>query len=288
MKRLKMLLISAAIMTALFVTSAHALEYTFDSPSTGDFGTPTSTEDIIRERENPNTDKSKNSALIPPGFGSPTSYLPNSGEFLTPNLAANGPLNSPSLTGTAGGSNAAAGGGAVVLPGPVGAVSSAPINFSTSSAASSTGAASNGGTVSSGYTDVTSDSYYKGGHLGTLKIPAIDLSVKIYQGTDSATLKKGIGHFTNTSIWDGNVSLAAHNRGTNSYFGKIHTLSEGDRITLTTKEGTRIYSVTSVMKISETDNSMLDSTSNNCVTLFTCVRDQREYRWCVRGVEIVA
>lgn len=277
----KTLLITAALLAAVLVTPASALEYTFDSPSTGDFGTPTSADDTIRERENPNTDKSRNSALIPPGFGSPTSYLPGSGEFLTPNLAADGPLNSPSLMGTAGGSNTTAGGGAVVLPGPVGSVSSVPPAFSTSNSTSTSGT-----TSSSGYTEVTSDSYYNGGHLGTLKIPAIDLTVKIYQGTDSATLKKGAGHFTNTSIWDGNVSLAAHNRGANSYFGKIHTLENGDRITLTTKEGTRTYSVTSVSKISETDNSMLETTSDNCITLFTCVRDEREYRWCIRSVEV--
>ena len=147
------------------------------------------------------------------------------------------------------------------------------------------GSVSNGGQTVS-FTEVTSDLYYSNGSLGTLKIPAIDLTVKIYQGTGSATLKKGAGHFTNTSIWNGNVSLAAHNRGANSYFGEIHTLENGDRITLTTKEGTRTYAVTSVSKISETDNSMLESTSENCITLFTCVRDQREYRWCVRAVEI--
>lgn len=284
MKRLRLLLIAAAMMAALFITPASALEYTFDSPSTGDFGTPTSAEDIIRERENPNTDKSKNSALVPPGFGTPTSYLPNSGEFLTPNLAADGPLNSPSLMATAGGSNTTAGGGAVSLPGPVGAVSSTiPPTFSTSSSGNASGGTAS---TSGSYTEVTADSYYKGGHLGRLEIPVIDLSVKIFQGTDSATLKKGVGHFTNTSIWDGNVSLAAHNRGANSYFGEINTLENGDRITLTTKEGTRTYAVTSVSKISETDNSMLESTSDNCLTLFTCVRDQREYRWCVRAVEV--
>ena len=277
-KRLISLLAACCLLAALSV-SASALEYTFDSPSTGDFGTPTSADETIRERENPNTDKSKNSALIPPGFGTPTSYLPGSGEFLTPNLAADGPLNSPSLMASAGGASSS--GGAVVLPGPVGSVSSTPPSFSASTSLDSAGGGSSGG----GYTEVTSDSYYKGGHLGTLKIPAIDLTVKVYQGTDSATLKKGAGHFTNTSIWNGNVSLAAHNRGANSYFGEIHTLENGDRITLTTKEGTRTYSVTSVSKISETDNSMLESTSENCITLFTCVRDQREYRWCVRAVE---
>ena len=31
-------------------------------------------------------DRSKNTALIAPGFGTPTSYLPGSGEYLTPNL----------------------------------------------------------------------------------------------------------------------------------------------------------------------------------------------------------
>lgn len=43
------------------------------------------------------------------------------------------------------------------------------------------------------FTDVTSDLYYSAGHLGALKFPAINLSVKIYQGTDSAALKEGGG-----------------------------------------------------------------------------------------------
>ena len=72
-------------------------------------------------------------------------------------------------------------------------------------------------TASVGFTSATEDSYYSNGSLGTLKIPAIGLSVKIVQGTDSAALKKGVGHFEETSIWNGNVGLAAHNRGTNRY-----------------------------------------------------------------------
>ena len=59
-------------------------------------------------------------------------------------------------------------------------------------------------------------------------------------------------------------------------------------MTLTTKLGTRTYSVASVKKITETDNSDTAATWENCVTLFTCVRDQRDYRWCVRAVEIGA
>lgn len=49
------------------------------------FARPTS-DDTIYEQEDPNVDRSKNVALIPPGFGTPTSYLPGSGAALTPNL----------------------------------------------------------------------------------------------------------------------------------------------------------------------------------------------------------
>ncbi|MCI8526419.1 MAG: sortase, partial [Oscillospiraceae bacterium] len=97
------------------------------------------------------------------------------------------------------------------------------------------------------------------------------------------SLAKGVGHFTGTSIWDGNTALAGHNRGVNTYFGQIHTLRSGDTIRLTTKLGTRTYSVTSVSKIRDTDTSVLAATAEDCITLVTCVRDQPAYRWCVRA-----
>ena len=46
------------------------------------------------------------------------------------------------------------------------------------------------------------------------------------------------------------------------------------------------YAVTSVNKISELDNSLLSPTAENCITLFTCVRNQSAYRWAVRAVEV--
>lgn len=256
MRRKLSAILSAVLLCALCVAPASALEYSIGGADDYLFGRPTS-DDTIYEWEDPNVDRGKNSALIPPGFGTPTSYLPGSGEFLTPNLAAGGPLH---------GGGVLAGGGVVAAPG----VGSYPTTS----------------TPVTAFTDVTKDLYYSNGSLGTLKIPAIDLTVKIYEGTDSRTLAKGAGHFTNTSIWDGNVAFAAHNRGVNNYFGKIHTLDIGDTIILKTRLGTRTYTVTDVMKVDETDSSMLAPNSGNCITLFTCVRDQREYRWCVRAVEV--
>lgn len=256
MKRLHMILLSAALLAALAVTPAHALEYTVDAPEDYLFGRPTS-DSTIYEQEEVNVDRSKNTALVPPGFGTPTSYLPGSGEHLTPNLVP-GALEGGLVTST-------------------GSVTGYP--------SVNTGASSWNGSGTA-FTAVTSDLYYSGGHLGTLKIPAIGLTVKVYEGTGSSTLAKGAGHFTDTSLWDGNCCIAAHNRGVNNHFGQLHTLEVGDTITWITKLGTRTYEVVSVSKVSETDASGTAAASENCLTLYTCVRNQSDYRWMVRAVEV--
>lgn len=258
------------LLCAVLIGQANALEYTIDEPEDHLFGTPTSMEEIHTEEDAPNSDRSKSVALIPPGFGTPTSYLPGSGEYLTPNLvpgALSGGL-VPQL-------------GAVNYPAVDAGTAYAPaqpvMDVSYLPAAQ---------TARTAFTDVTSDLYYSGGHLGTLSIPRLGVNVKIYEGTSSTELAKGAGHFPGTSIWSGNVCVAGHNRGTNCYFGDIHALNSGDKITLTTKLGSKTYSVVSVKKISETDSSDTAPTSEDCITLFTCVRNQSEYRWCVRAVAV--
>ena len=247
-------------MMASLAASASALEYSIAPPKDFDFGRDTSIE-VIHTADGGamrNEDVSKNAALIPPAFGSESMNALHTGEYLTPNLAPGGiPASGAVIGGSASG---------VITP---------------------------GSTVSGGsyqpsvlFTEVTNDLDYKNGALGRLEIPALDLSVRIYQGTDSKTLAKGIGHFKNTSIWNGNVCLAAHNRGANSYFGQIHTLDIGDKITLTTRLGTRTYKVTDVSKVSETDRGGLADSGENMLTLYTCVRNQRDQRWCVTAAEV--
>ncbi len=139
--------------------------------------------------------------------------------------------------------------------------------------------------TSTGYTQVTTSLYTSSGTLGTLSIPSIGLQVAIYEGTDDTALSKGAGHFSSTSIWDGNVALAGHNRGVTNHFGEIHTLDTGDTIKLYTTLGTRVYEVYSVRMISATDVSVLKPSSENIITLVTCVMDNPEYRWCVQAIE---
>ena len=49
--------------------------------------------------------------------------------------------------------------------------------------------------------------------------------------------------------------------------------------------GTRTYAVTSVEKVSVNDSSGTAATTDNRVTLYTCVMDQPEYRWCVTAIQ---
>ncbi len=253
-------LMLAALTAALCVTPASALNYTMAPPEDYLFARPTS-DDTIYEPEAVNVDRSKNAALIPPGFGTPTSYLPGSGELLTPNLAPGGL--SGGLVNTVGSTTSP------LLMEEYPTIDSGSTWMDTTA-----------------FTEVTSALYDSGGSLGTLRIPSIGLTVKVYEGTGSTPLAKGAGHFTGTSIWDGNVCIAGHNRGVNNHFGKIHTLAAGAAITLTTKLGTRTYAVTSVDKVLETNTSGTAATSDNRITLYTCVMDQRAYRWMVQAVEV--
>ena len=273
------------MLCALCVTQASALEYDFDAPEDYLFGQPTS-DDTIYEWENPNVDRSKNTALVAPGFGTPTSYLPGSGEYLTPNLvpgAFSGGL--VNAVGSAGANTTGGVAGSSTIAGEYPPVDTSG-NFTMTQIPSSSPTDIAQGSIGSGYTEVTSDLYYANGSLGTLKIPSIGLTVNVVQGTDSAALAKGAGHFTNTSIWDGNVCFAGHNRGVNNHFGKIHTLEAGDTITLTTMLGTRTYAVVSVEKVSVNDSSGTAATTDNRVTLYTCVMNEPDYRWCVTAVQV--
>ena len=284
-------LLLLCLLAAFCASPAYALEYTFDESDGPNYGKPTSVEVVQSADSMPkNEDRSKNAALIPPGFGSATSNMLGSGTYLTPDLVPS------AMAGT----NATiSGSAATILPPSVGGASVYADSYAALPANGSSDVTILPGTsgmlmdagasvlsASSGYTEVTSDLYYSNGSLGTLSIPSIGVTVDIYEGTDAATLKKGAGHFEDSSIWDGNVGIAAHNRGTNAYFGKIHTLSQGDTITLTTALGTRSYAVTSVTKVSETDRSSLAASQSNMITLYTCVQNESDFRWCVQGVEL--
>lgn len=124
--------------------------------------------------------------------------------------------------------------------------------------------------------------------IGKLKIPKLEIEAEIKEGIDLEILANSIGHFKNSSLWDGNIALASHNRGSSvaHYFEGIHLLDVGDEIIYTTNMGERRYQVFSQKEISNTDWSVTLNTEENMITLITCVTGQPEKRLCVQAKEV--
>lgn len=119
--------------------------------------------------------------------------------------------------------------------------------------------------------------------IGVIKIDKIGFSGLVYKGTSLDTLSKGVGHFDSSPYLNGNVCLAAHN--TSKYWAKLHTLKKGDKIIYTSFLGTKEYSITDMLQISETDWTKLSNTTENMLTLLTCVKGKPTQRLCVQALE---
>lgn len=118
-------------------------------------------------------------------------------------------------------------------------------------------------------------------------ISKINLNAPILEGTSKETLRKGVGHFENTSRWNGNVCLAAHNRGYKyNYFQELKKLEIGDKILYQKQGESREYEVCYKEKILETDLSKIEETKENKITLITCMENMPEYRLCIQAEEI--
>lgn len=125
-------------------------------------------------------------------------------------------------------------------------------------------------------------------YIWQIQIPVIELVADISEGTTPNVIAKYVGHFSKTSTLNGNIGLAAHNRGydVESYFKNIKNLQLGDEIIYQKDEEIKKYKVIKNIIIDETDWTYLQSTNDNRITLITCVEDKPEYRRCVQAVEL--
>ena len=134
--------------------------------------------------------------------------------------------------------------------------------------------------------EVTEDDGFEEDLIGSLKIEKINLNGTVKEGSTNEILRDYIGHIEETAKYDGNVGLAAHNRGNKySYFARINELEPGDEIVYTTKYGERKYIVDTKKEILETDWSNLEETSDNRLTLITCIKNKVNQRLCVQAVQ---
>ena len=119
-----------------------------------------------------------------------------------------------------------------------------------------------------------------------IEIPSISLVADISEGIDKETLNKYVGHFNITPKKEGNIGLAAHNRGYQvNYFENLKKLKGGEEIIYTCGSFNKTYVVIKNIKISDEDWSYLENSNENKITLITCIENEPEYRRCVQAIE---
>src|SRR5205809_8006785 len=112
-----------------------------------------------------------------------------------------------------------------------------------------------------------------GNAVAILKIPRIHLNMVVVEGTDTESLKRGPGHYTDTALpWEdhGRVGIAGHRTTYLHPFWSLDQLKPDDRIRLITRHGTFDYHVTKVFTIQPSDSWVLDQTKKPTLVLTTC------------------
>lgn len=247
-----------------FAAPAFAVNYSFESgaDTLADFGGATSTDEPVSvDPMNENIRRNKDAAMLPPP------YFFGSGDIPTePSSLYHDNLRESGFVPAA--QSPAASGGEDYAPG------SADVSTGLLPSASQIAALN------------TAPLYYADGSIGTIYAERTKKTVIVYEGESLDNLKKGAGHFSATSAWDGNVALCGHNRGNQPYFGFVKDMQTGDRVTYTTKYGVRVYEVVSKEQISEYDNSKLAWSGENLLTLITCIENTPELRWAATLKEV--
>ena len=279
-KFLVMCLLASSFINTVPLYAANNYQFVSGADTKSIFGKSTSSDEIVPvNQETTNIRRNKDASYFPPSYGIFSGEIPTNQTSLYHN-------NDKASYGV--GTNINSGGGSV-------STNSISTNNASNSISDSglpdtvlPTAEVTSSVLSTGSTSVlnTSTWKYDDGSIGSLHIPKINKTLKVYEGESLENMRKGIGHFESTSAWDGNVCFAGHNRGASGYFGFVKDLEIGDKMTYTTRYGVRNYKIVSKVRINDTDYTSLGWTDKNTLTLITCVENKPSLRWSVQAEEI--
>jgi sortase A len=104
---------------------------------------------------------------------------------------------------------------------------------------------------------------------GLLHIPAVDLTVPIFEGTAELNLSRGVGRIDGTSDIgeSGNMGIAGHRDG---FFRSLKDVKVGDVIEVETLDQVVSYRIENFLIVDPSDIEVLDQTSESMLTLVTC------------------
>jgi len=113
---------------------------------------------------------------------------------------------------------------------------------------------------------------HTGEGIGRIKIPAIDLDIVMVQGTDTASLQRGPGHYPKTPLpgGAGTVGIAGHRTTYLAPFRHIDDLKKGNQIDIEMPYGDFRYSVGRARIVDPSDVKIVHRTRHERVVLTAC------------------
>jgi sortase A len=111
-----------------------------------------------------------------------------------------------------------------------------------------------------------------GDAIGRITMPAIGVSEYVVEGTDTASLRKGPGHYPSTPLPGerGTAAIAGHRTTYGAPFRRLDKLQPGDRITLDMSYGRFVYHVQRLKIVDDQDLSVLRRVRENRLILSAC------------------
>lgn len=109
----------------------------------------------------------------------------------------------------------------------------------------------------------------KGEMIGHLTIPVLARKLPIIEGTGSAELKKGVGHFSKSVLpgQEDNCVLSGHR---DTVFRGLGRLKKGDVFIVQTAAGRFTYEIRRVRIVDKEDRTVIVPTKNAVLTVTTC------------------
>jgi sortase A len=99
------------------------------------------------------------------------------------------------------------------------------------------------------------------GHaIGTIRMPTLDRRYAVVEGTDTDSLRKGPGHYPETSFpgQGGTVAFAGHRTTYGAPFNSVDKLKQGDEIVLDMPYGKFTYAVERTRIVDPSETSVVD------------------------------
>jgi sortase A len=108
-----------------------------------------------------------------------------------------------------------------------------------------------------------------GSLVGRLEIPRLKFSAIVLEGSDSGTLRLGVGRIPETADpgQKGNIVLSGHR---DTFFRPLRNIRDGDRISLVTPSGRFQYVVDWTTVVNPSNTTSLMPTPKPALTLVTC------------------